>query len=298
MRILNYGSLYAEYIYHVDHLPSPDHEAKVLSVELKPGGRGFLQSVALARAGALVYHAGIVGKGGAFLPELLRKFNADADRVTEDSASGSHVIIEKDKSGASIRAVSPGVNLSISSQKIEDDMFFFESGDWLLLQNEINTDAMKTAMYLAKEKGMKIALNPSPFGPEIFELPLKLVDILILNLSEASKLTKLNDPVKISDALLKNYPETAAVMTLGSDGSVYRDAKNLLYQNVYPFVPADLTARGDTFTGFYMAGVLAELPPEECLRRAAMAASIAVSRAGSYESIPDKKEVTEHLERL
>lgn len=298
MRILNYGSLYTEYVYHVDRLPSAERAAQVKSVETRAGGRGFIQSVALAKAGALVYHAGIVGKNGRFLIDLLRKNNVDTDRVTEDSAPESHVIIEEDMAGLSTRAVSPGVNLSIRPQKIEDDLFFFESGDWLLLQNEINPDANREAIRIAKEKGMKVALNPTPFTSDISELPLRSLDLLILNLYEAARLTKLKDPVAVSDKLLALCPETAVVMTLGSKGSVYRDKKNLLYQNVYPTIPADLSGKGDAFTGYYLAGVLSGLAPEECLRRAAMAASITVSRDGSFESIPEKKEVTDRLNSL
>ena len=57
----------------------------------------------------------------------------------------------------------------------------------------------------------------------------------------------------------------------------------------------DTTAAGDTFTGFFVAGLIDGDSPAEALRMAAKASSIAVTRPGAAPSVPTKAEVLESL---
>lgn len=71
MRILNFGSLNIDDVYTVEHFVRPGETVSPISYEQFPGGKGLNQSIALARAGAEVYHAGLVGADGLFLSDLL-----------------------------------------------------------------------------------------------------------------------------------------------------------------------------------------------------------------------------------
>ena len=69
MKVLNYGSLNVDYVYSVDHIIiGGEHSSKL---EVFSGGKGLNQSIALAKAGVPVYHAGIVGNDGDILPRKL-----------------------------------------------------------------------------------------------------------------------------------------------------------------------------------------------------------------------------------
>lgn len=57
----------------------------------------------------------------------------------------------------------------------------------------------------------------------------------------------------------------------------------------------DTTAAGDTFTGYFLAGLLEGMPVPEVLRMSAKAASIAVTREGAAPSIPCRAEVEQAL---
>ena len=57
----------------------------------------------------------------------------------------------------------------------------------------------------------------------------------------------------------------------------------------------DTTAAGDTFTGYFIAGILNGTPIKEILRMSAVAAGIAVSRPGASPSIPFMDEVKKML---
>ena len=71
MRILNFGSLNLDYVYQVDHFVMPGETLSAGARTVKLGGKGLNQSVALARAGANVSHAGCIGAGGEALREKL-----------------------------------------------------------------------------------------------------------------------------------------------------------------------------------------------------------------------------------
>ena len=60
----------------------------------------------------------------------------------------------------------------------------------------------------------------------------------------------------------------------------------------------DTTAAGDTYTGYFIAGLVEGCPLAECTRRASMAASISVTRIGAAESIPTREEVEKRLEDI
>ena len=64
MRVLNFGSLNLDYVYAVDHFVRPGETLSSASRAVKHGGKGLNQSIALARAGARVSHAGCLGEGG------------------------------------------------------------------------------------------------------------------------------------------------------------------------------------------------------------------------------------------
>lgn len=56
-------------------------------------------------------------------------------------------------------------------------------------------------------------------------------------------------------------------------------------------VAVDTTGAGDTFTGYFVSGLIQGLTPAENLRRSAKAAAMAVSRSGATTSIPMSCEV-------
>ena len=65
-------------------------------------------------------------------------------------------------------------------------MSHFESGDYLVLQNEINE--LGYIVEKAHEKGMIIVLNPSPMNEKILALPLDVINYFILNEVEAAQI--------------------------------------------------------------------------------------------------------------
>jgi ribokinase len=68
------------------------------------------------------------------------------------------------------------------------------------------------------------------------------------------------------------------------------------YREAFKVKAVDTTAAGDTFTGYFAAGLSAGLPTEEILKRATAASAITVSRMGAAPSVPTKEEVDSFLQ--
>ena len=293
MKVLNFGSLNIDYTYQVDHFVRAGETMSSESLQVFSGGKGLNQSIALSKAGADVWHAGAVGAGdGDFLIEQMKKAGVHTELIEHLDGQTGHAIIQKDPAGQNCILLYGGANQRITKEMVDRVLTQFEADDFLILQNEISE--IGYIMEKAHEKGMKIVLNPSPMNVKILSYPLEYVDYFLLNEVEASDICGIEatkDPQALMNGLVKRFPEAKIVLTLGGDGSVYRDGDTVLRQGIYKVPVVDTTAAGDTFTGYFLAGVLSDLPMDETLRLASVASSIAVSKKGATSSIPSRADV-------
>ncbi|MDE5718307.1 MAG: hypothetical protein K2I53_11980, partial [Lachnospiraceae bacterium] len=181
---------------------------------------------------------------------------------------------------------------------IDKVLTHFEAGEMLLLQNEISNAPY--AIEKGREKGLTVVFNPSPIGGGIGRCDLQKVDYLILNEVEGRQLadTDLEEAQTILEKLRQKYPKTVLVLTLGSRGSWYMNGKEAFYQGIFPAKTVDTTGAGDTFTGYFLAGIASGRPPREAMEYAAAASAISVGRHGASPSIPAFDEVRLKMERL
>lgn len=291
MKLLNFGSLNIDYVYKVDHFVRPGETMSSESRQTFCGGKGLNQTIALARAGVQVYHAGAVGKAdGEMLLEALKKNNVNIDFVKqcEDIATG-HAIIQVNRSGQNCIMLYGGANQTMTKEHIDETLAGFSAGDFLILQNEINN--LGYIMEQAHKKGLVIVLNPSPMNEKILALPLEFVDYFMLNEVEAADICGEESKDNLLGNLSRKYPKAKIVLTLGKQGVQYKDGEQILSHGIYKVPVVDTTAAGDTFTGFFIGSLAQGYAAEEALRLASVASSIAVSRQGAESSIPYMDEV-------
>ena len=290
MRIYNLGSLNIDYVYAVEDFVRPGETIASLKLETNAGGKGLNQSVALAKAGAEVLHGGAVGQEGGFLKEILAESGADISRISESNTKTGHAIIQVNTDGQNCIILYKGANHSITPEYIEAFLSDAKKDDILLLQNE--TSCIKEAFDTAHKKGMQIAFNPSPFEKKLLELPLEYVNWWFVNEIEGAEISDKKEPNEIATELLKRYPDSNIVLTLGKNGCIFKNKEITLHQPIIESVVVDTTAAGDTFTGFFLACVAKGESIETALKTATKASSIAVSRKGAAPSIPYFSEVT------
>ncbi len=290
MKILSLGSLNVDRVYNVEEFVSAGETISAKKFEIFLGGKGFNQSIAIARAGIPVYHAGAVGADGADLIGLLKREKVHVDYMQQLDFPSGHAIIQLNHKGQNSIIVYAGANGAIERAYIEQTLARFGQGDLLLLQNEISN--VGYAIQRAHERGIRVVFNPSPVTQDLFDYPLHLVDCFILNELEGKALTGKTDYEEILTSLHSKYPRATLVLTVGRDGVIYRDSRQSIRHGIYNVPVVDTTAAGDTFCGYFVAGLFQGDSLEKILENASIASSIAVSRKGASASIPTKKEVT------
>jgi len=291
MKVLNYGSLNIDYVYEVDHFTRAGETQSSTSLEIYSGGKGLNQSIALAKSGVNVWHAGVVGaKDSNMLLKQLEETGINTDLIRKKEGQSGHAIIQKIQNGQNCILIHGGSNQKITKADVDETLLQFEEGDYILLQNEINQIAY--IMESAHEKGMKIIFNPSPLNEKIKTYPLQYVDYFMLNEVEAQDLCgSAGTDKELIEQLTKKFPEAKIVLTLGEKGSIYKDKERQIFQPIVHVVAVDTTAAGDTFTGFFIGSIISGKKEEEAMEIAAKASAISVTRSGAGISIPSMEEV-------
>ena len=295
MRVLNFGSLNLDYVYTVDHFVMPGETISSTSRTIKHGGKGLNQSVALARAGADVAHAGCIGEGGESLKEMLEKEGVDVSALIRTEEMQGHTVIQVNPDGENCIILYGGSNQRITEEQIGMTLQEYSAGDWLVLQNEINL--LPEIVEAAFKRGMRIVLNPSPYNEKLEKVDFHKLSWLLVNEIEAEQITGSGDPDKAWQILHERYPGLSVLITLGKRGSVaYAMTKNgteKVSQEAMKVKAVDTTAAGDTFTGYFVAGLMKGEPLKACMEEATKASAISVTRPGAADSIPTRGEMTD-----
>lgn len=289
MKVLNFGSLNLDYVYQVESILIPGETQASKNRETFCGGKGLNQSIALAKAGIPVYHAGMIGEGGEVLLETCRENGVNTQFIRKIDGPCGHTVIQVDASGQNCILLFGGANRSMTREFVDTVISSFEKGDILLLQNEVNE--LDYIIDTAYEKGMKIILNPSPYDDALNACDMSKISLFLVNEIEGFQITGEKEPERILAKIKELYPHAGIVLTLGGEGSVYQDETGLYRQGIFPVKAVDTTAAGDTFTGYFISSIIDGMPVQEGLEFAAKASAIAVSRPGATASIPLREEV-------
>ena len=297
MKVLNFGSLNVDYVYAVDYFVRAGETLSAKSREIIPGGKGLNQSISLARAGAKVWHAGRIGAEGAFLRDMLNASGVDTTYLKSTDGIQGHTVIQVDKNGENCILLYGGTNRMLDAAQIDETLAHFGAGDWLVLQNEVNL--LPRIVDAAYDRGMTIALNPSPYEDSLQQVDFGKLSWLLVNEIEACQCAGSDQPERAWDVLHERWPRLSVLITLGKAGSLAHRVTDggveTVRQASFPVKAVDTTAAGDTYTGYFIAGLVEGRPLSECMQRASMASSISVTRPGAAVSIPGVEEVEEAL---
>ena len=289
-KIVCLGSLNLDHVYRLDHFVRPGETLGSESYSVGCGGKGLNQSIALARAGAPVMHAGRIGHDGGILRSALEAAGVDVSLLVEGDVPTGHAIIQVDAKGENAIILYGGANRRIT--EVEIDAALDAVGDGiLLLQNEINS--LGTILEKAHARGIRTAFNFAPFDPEDAKtLPLGLLSYLIVNEIEGAGVAGVAEPEAILRTLKERYPGCRVILTLGKAGAAFLGDDGVMVP--VPSCPAevvDTTSAGDTFIGYLFAGLLEGMELKAAMELAGRASAITVSRAGAADSIPFRKEL-------
>ncbi|GGI46377.1 ribokinase [Paenibacillus marchantiophytorum] len=301
VKILVIGSINMDVVNHVLKHPLPGETIKSIKTDFNSGGKGANQAAAAALAGAQVTLIGAVGND-PFASQLLsaiREMGIQSDFMIHKVGNSGLASITIDASGENHIILSEGANGLLTVSDIQDSLEVLDTADIVLLQNEINWDTTRYVMEESYKRGISVYFNPAP----ALQIPLDilhLIDVLILNETEAESLTGIpvsNDYRAVqASAKLINGGVGNVVLTLGKKGSMFTDSScNVIHVPSFDVQVVDTTAAGDTFIGFLAALTGSKEISEEALRFASAAAAIKITRKGALEGIPNKSEVEAFL---
>ncbi|KAJ2625668.1 putative ribokinase [Coemansia sp. RSA 1358] len=182
LRVFTFASINIDEVYTVPHITRPGEEISSTRREKHAGGKGANASVAAVRAGAQVHMAGLIGRDGLWVRDILEKtgVNVDEVKVLEDTSTG-RAVIQVDKQGENAIFLYPGANHRLTKEDAQRAFSQCIKGDWLLLTNE--TTAVSDAIEYAHSQEMQILWNPAPMHSNMMAAKklMDLVDVLRLD---------------------------------------------------------------------------------------------------------------------
>lgn len=292
-KILNFGSLNLDQVYRVDAFVRPGETKSCLSLETHCGGKGLNQSVAAARAGACVWHAGVIGYDGEMLYNALLENGVNLSLAERSEGVSGHAIIQVDNGGQNCILLYGGTNQALTEAYIDRALEAFGSEGLVLVQNE--TNLVGYVIRRAHENGLQVAINAAPMDEKMFGYPLEYVDWLIVNEIEGANIANCQNEADILPTLQKKYPKSNVLLTLGKRGAVCVRGEEQAKSGIYPVKVMDTTAAGDTFLGYFLTEALDGATLQSALTIASAASSICVQKMGAADSVPLRSDVLEAL---
>lgn len=283
MAIWNLGSINADFVYSVPHIPAPGETLSSTKREIFLGGKGTNMSVAAARAAARVHHIGAVGEDGRWAIERLLEYGVDTRNIAVLDTETAHAIIMVDPHGENAIVLHPGANAEIPQATLQAAMAEASTGDWLVIQNE--TNLQRTAASMGRKLGLQVAYAAAPFDAERVQAVLPYLDFLILNAVEADQLQQATGQAP------SDLPVRDVIVTLGADGADWYGSNGKEHFAAIKVDPVDTTGAGDTFTGYVLAGLDRNMPMAQAIGLATKAGALMVTRHGTADVIPDLSEV-------
>ena len=296
--IIVVGSLNMDLVVRTPHMPAVGETIFGQDFISNPGGKGANQAIAAARLGGKVTMIGRVGidNYGEVMIDRLRKEKIDTAFIQKDKdVSTGIALITVDKSGQNTIVVVSGANMRLLPDQMEEALVKKNQMSVMLLQLESPLECVERAARIAKNRGAKVILNPSPVSrfPREF---LHLIDILVPNEIEANQLTGLPvstiEQAEAAGRELVKMGVGSVVITLGKKGAVVirRDLETF-HLHGHAVQVLDTTAAGDAFTGGLAVGLAEKLTLIDAARYGNAAAALTVTHLGAQSSLPYRSQV-------
>ncbi len=292
------GIFVADATFRADRMPKIGETLLGRSFALGPGGKGSNQAVAAARAGGDVQFISKLGRDtfGDMGEKLWREAGVSPEIIWDpDGFTGAASIFVDDISGNNAIIVCPGAAGTMNVDDVRAKSTVITKADVFLTQLEAPVDATLEALRIARSAGTRTIFNPAPYA----EIPTEMIvlsDFVTPNEAEAEGLTGIAvsgiESARRAAQMLLEMGAGTAIITLGENGSVYKDNSNEIH------VPAmragevvETTGAGDAYNGAFAVALAKGLEIGAAVRFATATAAISVTRPGAAASMPFQLEI-------
>ena len=312
LSIVVVGSLNADLVSRVRHLPTPGETVSVEAFETHGGGKGANQAFAAARLGGAVAMIGCVGDDahGRQLSAGLQAEGVDVSGIEVDAASPSGMaLVTVDARGENHIIVVPGANASLTPERLMRHRDRLASASVVLLQLEVPLATVCAAARLAREAGAIVILDPAPAQAVPREL---LTDATFVTPNETELIALTGGPgarpgpespgarpdptdIALRARMLLRRGAHGVIVKLGDAGARLFSGDGEHDWPARPTTVADTTGAGDAFNAALAVALASGATIVTAGILACAAASLAVSRHGAQSSMPTLAEVLEAL---
>lgn len=303
------GSFNVDHVWTLPSLPRAG-ETRIGSYRTGPGGKGFNQATAAARAGAATAFICALGddSGGQLARRLAGEDGIDLRAAQVDAPTGT-AGIHVDREGRNSIVIGPGANATLGAGFVRAQAGALAHATVVLAQLESPVDAVAAAFELARQAGALTLLNPAPVDAELPTSLMALSDVISPNETEfcaqlQRQLGASCDPGRLAGlddddlhALCRRLlPHGSVIVTLGAHGCFVShaparrrdDGQDAYRVAAHPARVVDTTGAGDAFNGA-LAASIALRPRQPFARHVAFAnryAARSTERPGAASAMP------------
>lgn len=297
-KILVIGSLNMDRVIRMKEMPKCGETVLAKDLTDVPGGKGANQACAIGLLGGEVSMLGCVGMdnfGDSLLVNLERAgVDITGIKRVPDAPTGT-AIIYVDREGRNSIVVVQGANRCCDVDYLKEHDDAIQDCDILVLQMEIDPEAVYHAIRRGRELGRTIILNPAPAPDFLTDAVLADLDYITPNETELISLigcgsVEMADIADSARALLRRGPGHV-LLTLGVRGAMLVSSGGERLCGAPEVKAVDTTAAGDCFNGAFAVGLSKGMEEMEAVKFANMAAAISVTRMGAQSSLPTRAEV-------
>lgn len=301
-KIMVFGSFVVDLTSWAPHFPLPGETVKGNRFKLGPGGKGSNQAVAANRAHGDITLVTKVGNDffGQVALDFFKneKMNTQYVLVDNQKETGTALIMVDEETGQNQILVVSGACDNITDKDIEEADTLINQSDIILLQLEINIDALEKIVDIAHSKGKMIVLNTAPMQ-NISDDLLQKIDIITPNEIEAGILThmkiKNEQDAEIAAKILIQKGVKNVVITLGKNG-VY-----VMTPDKKETIPAmkveavDTTGAGDAFNGGFVTALSEGMDIFQAAKFGSIVGALSVTKLGTAPAMPYRDEIDKYF---
>lgn len=212
----------------------------------------------------------------------------------ETCETGAALIMVNQQSGQNMIMVLNGACSHITPEDVRAKQTLIEQADVLLVQMEINVDALEHVIRIAHESGVRVILNPAPVQ-KIADEMMAMVDTVTPNETEAAALTGV-EVVDLESAhraarVLLNKGVRNVIITLGGNGVYCTDGTREELIERIPVNAVDTTGAGDAFNGGFATALSNGMELFDAVRYGNCTGALSVTKPGTAKAMPCKAEI-------
>jgi ribokinase len=305
------GSFVQACCWKVERLPQPGETFTASAVSVEAGGKGLNVAIGTRRLGAKVDVLLGIGEdvAGDALLQLLEREKISTEhvwRLAPQSGYGAGLIAAD---GQNAIAVYPGPNLLLNAQHVQEAQTAIESADLVYGQLETSLVAIGAAFRIARRKGVRTVLNPSPWKTLPTEL-LQDTDVLVVNEVEVRELLDLSDPLPVSlrasvdalhrrlDSFWTGWTGSLLVVTMGAAGSLAFERHGAVTQATgFQALAVDSVGAGDAFASGLCVALSEGVPLNQALQYGNACGALMAAHFGVLDVLPDREAVDVFMAR-